>query len=104
MCACWVVYESSNDSVSVLLRRFSCIFLTLISIVPAFSVIVTMTALKNDSYYQGYETVCLLLGVLCVAAVLQGGTTNWLVGVFFVGVYLMIAAGFWYHEDEDLSE
>eukprot|EP00554_Chaetoceros_debilis_P014806 CAMPEP_0194119342 /NCGR_PEP_ID=MMETSP0150-20130528/38975_1 /TAXON_ID=122233 /ORGANISM="Chaetoceros debilis, Strain MM31A-1" /LENGTH=753 /DNA_ID=CAMNT_0038811011 /DNA_START=59 /DNA_END=2320 /DNA_ORIENTATION=+ len=54
-------------------------------------------------YFRGYETICLLLGVLCVAAVLQGGTTNWLVGVFFVGVYTMIAAGFAFHEKEDLS-
>ena len=41
-------------------------------------------------YFRGYETICLMLGVLCMAAVLQGGTTNWLVGVFFVGVYIMI--------------
>ena len=58
----------------------------------------------NDRYYQGYETACLLLGVLCIAAVLQGGTTNWLVGVFFVGVYLMISAGFWYGDEKDLSD
>jgi len=55
-------------------------------------------------YFRGYETICLLLGVLCVAAVLQGGTTNWLVGVFFVGVYTMIAAGFAFHEIEDLAD
>jgi len=55
-------------------------------------------------YFRGYETICLLLGVLCVATVLQGGTTNWLVGVFFVGVYAMIAAGFAFHEIEDLAD
>jgi len=54
-------------------------------------------------YLKGFETCCLVLAVLCVAAVLQGGTTNWLVGTFFMGVYFMIAAGFWYHELEDLS-
>mmetsp|Transcript_6992 Transcript_6992/g.10536 ORF Transcript_6992/g.10536 Transcript_6992/m.10536 type:complete len:594 (-) Transcript_6992:813-2594(-) len=54
-------------------------------------------------YFRGYETICLLLGVLCVAAVLQGGTTNWLTGIFFVSVYCMISAGFAYHEREDLS-
>ncbi len=54
-------------------------------------------------YFRAYETICLLLGVLCVAAVLQGGTTNWLVGVFFVGVFTMIAAGFAFHENEELS-
>mmetsp|Transcript_23637 Transcript_23637/g.27331 ORF Transcript_23637/g.27331 Transcript_23637/m.27331 type:complete len:628 (-) Transcript_23637:368-2251(-) len=54
-------------------------------------------------YFRAYETLCLFLGVICVAGILQGGTTNWLVGVFFIGIYLMIAAGFCYHENEDLS-
>lgn len=31
-------------------------------------------------YFRGYETVCMLFGVVVVGAVLQGGTTNWLVG------------------------
>jgi len=54
-------------------------------------------------YFRGYETICLLLGVLCVAAVLQGGTTNWLVGIFMMSIFSMIAAGFAFHEKEDLS-
>lgn len=54
-------------------------------------------------YFRTYETVCLLLGVLCVAAVLQGGTTNWLVGLFMMSIFAMISVGFAYHENEDLS-
>lgn len=54
-------------------------------------------------FFHGYETCCLLLGVFCVAAVLQGGTTNWLVGTSLIGIYIMMAAGFWFHELEDLS-
>lgn len=54
-------------------------------------------------FFRGYETVCLFLAVIVVAAVLQGGTTNWLVGLTMVGIYMMIAAGFWFHELEDLS-
>lgn len=54
-------------------------------------------------YFHAYETVCLLLSVLVSAAVLQGGTTNWLVGLIMMGIYMMIATGFWFHEDEDLS-
>jgi Ca2+:H+ antiporter len=54
-------------------------------------------------YFRAYETICLLLGVSCVAVVLQGGTTNWLVGVFFVSVYVMIATGFCFHMTEELS-
>jgi Ca2+/Na+ antiporter len=54
-------------------------------------------------FFHGYETACLFLAVVVVAAVLQGGTTNWLVGVTLIGIYIMLAAGFWFHELEDLS-
>lgn len=54
-------------------------------------------------YFRGYETCCLFLGVIATAAVLQGGTTNWLVGITLISIYTMIAAGFWFHEFEDLS-
>ena len=103
LCACRVVHGSAHDTVS------SVGWSTLgIRSIPLFDVSYhfscSHTFLCHCRYYQGYETACLLLGVLCVAAVLQGGTTNWLVGIFFIGVYLMIAAGFWYHEEEDLSD
>jgi len=54
-------------------------------------------------FFNSYETGCLFLGVLSISAILHGGTTNWLVGVFFIGMYLMFAAGFWFHVLEDLS-
>jgi len=54
-------------------------------------------------YFHGYETVCLFLAVIVVAAVLQGGSTNWLVGATCVSVYIMIATGFWFHSLEDLA-
>lgn len=53
--------------------------------------------------FRAYETICLFLAVIVVAAVLQGGTTNWLIGSTMVGIYIMIAAGFWFHELENLS-
>lgn len=54
-------------------------------------------------FFRGFETCCLIFSVVSVAAVLQGGTTNWLVGAYLLGVYFMIAAGFWFHEMENLS-
>ena len=54
-------------------------------------------------YFHAYETVCLFLAVVVVAAVLQGGTTNWLVGVTLIGIYVMLATGFWFHSLEELS-
>lgn len=54
-------------------------------------------------YFHGYETVCLFLAVVVVAAVLQGGTTNWMVGATLISIYVMIATGFWFHTLEDLA-
>lgn len=54
-------------------------------------------------FFHGFETASLLMGVLTVTAVLQGGTSNWLTGLFCIGVYGMIAVGFWFHQVEDLS-
>ncbi|CAB9516045.1 Vacuolar cation/proton exchanger [Seminavis robusta] len=54
-------------------------------------------------YFHGFETMCYLFAVVVVAAVVQGGTTNWLVGATMIGVYVMMAAGFWVHETENLS-
>lgn len=54
-------------------------------------------------FFRGYETASLLFCVLVVGAVLQGGTTNWLVGVILIGVYIIFAAGIWFHELEELT-
>ena len=54
-------------------------------------------------YFHSYETTCLFFCTVLVAAVLQGGSTNWLVGAMLVGVYIMFAAGIWFHEIEILS-
>lgn len=54
-------------------------------------------------YFHSYETACLFFCTVVVAAVLQGGTTNWLVGAMLLGIYIMFAAGIWFHEIEDLD-
>jgi Ca2+/H+ antiporter len=54
-------------------------------------------------FFRGYETVSLFFGVVVVGAILQGGSTNWLVGVILVGVYIIFAAGVWFHEIENLT-
>lgn len=54
-------------------------------------------------YFHAYETMCLFLSVIVIAAILQGGTTNWLVGMTCISIYVMMAAGFWFHTLEDLS-
>lgn len=68
------------------------------------SVLIGMFLDRNMTlYFHTFETVCLFFGVIVVAAILQGGSTNWFVGVMLVGVYIMFATGIWYHELEDLD-
>jgi len=54
-------------------------------------------------FFHGYETASLVVSVLLVSCVLQGGTTNWLVGIFLMGTYFIVASGFWFHEMELIS-
>lgn len=54
-------------------------------------------------FFRGFETVSLFFGVVVVSAILQGGTTNWLVGAILVGVYIIFASGIWFHEVEELT-
>merc|ERR1712134_62944 len=54
-------------------------------------------------YFHAYETMCMFLAVVVISAILQGGTTNWLVGATCMSVYIMIATGFWFHSLEELS-
>lgn len=54
-------------------------------------------------FFHGYETVCLFFGVVVVAAILQSGSTNWLVGAILVGIYIIFASGIWFHEVEELT-
>ena len=72
-------------------------------VLPSCVVIAMLMDRSLTLYFRGYETTCLFLSVVCVACVLQGGTTNWLVGATLMGIYAMIAAGFWFHEIENLS-
>jgi len=83
-------------------------------------------------YFRGYETVCLVFATFVVGSTLQSGSTNWLVGVgtywivgyrskgllsfalltalfrllgseVFVGIYIIMSAGIWFHETEVLT-
>jgi len=54
-------------------------------------------------FFHGYETASLVVSVFLVSCVLQGGTTNWLVGIFLMGTYFIVASGFWFHEMELIS-
>jgi Ca2+:H+ antiporter len=72
-------------------------------VLPGSVLIGWMVGRSMSLFFHGFETASLLMGVLTVTAVLQGGTSNWLTGLFCIGVYGMIAVGFWFHQVEDLS-
>ena len=71
--------------------------------IPGSVLIGYMLDRSTTLYFHSYETVCLWVCTLIVVAVLQGGTTNWLVGVMLLGVYIMFAAGIQFHEIENVS-
>jgi len=54
-------------------------------------------------FSQTYESACLLAGVMTISFVLQGGSTNWFVGIFLLSMYIIIATGFAYHHIDDLT-
>ena len=53
-------------------------------------------------FFDGFETAALLVSVVIVCFILQGGTSNWLVGVLLLGAYAIVCEGFWIHRLENL--
>jgi Ca2+:H+ antiporter len=51
-------------------------------------------------FFEGFETVALVMSVLIVCFFLSTGTSNWLIGALLMGLYLIIAEGFYYHDTE----
>jgi len=70
-------------------------------VLPACVTIGWATGREFDMFFEGYETVTLVLSVVVVSFLLQGGTSNWLAGAMLGGLYVMIAYGFWIHEGEE---
>lgn len=68
------------------------------------TVIIGMTLQRSMTLYFGaYETCCLFFSVVVVGAVLQSGTSNWLTGCMLVGIYVILASGIWFHQQENLT-
>mmetsp|Transcript_8323 Transcript_8323/g.20565 ORF Transcript_8323/g.20565 Transcript_8323/m.20565 type:complete len:688 (-) Transcript_8323:800-2863(-) len=72
-------------------------------VLPGCVIIGWMVDRSMTLYFHAYETVCIFFAVIVIAAVLQGGTTNWLVGATCISVYVMMATGFWFHSLEEVS-
>jgi len=66
-------------------------------LIPFLVVLGWMIGQPLDLYFQTFETVCLLVTVIIVNAVISDGESNWLEGVLLVATYTIIAIGFWFH-------
>ncbi|GMH90413.1 hypothetical protein TrST_g5527 [Triparma strigata] len=69
-------------------------------VVPACVLLGWATDRDFSLFFEGYETACLVMTVMTVSFFLIGGTSNWLIGALFIGLYIIIAFGFWIHEKE----
>jgi len=55
-----------------------------------------------DLNFQPYESYSILLSVILVTFAIQGGKSNWLVGVILMSAYFILSVGFYIHTDEEL--
>ena len=53
--------------------------------------------------FGGYEAATMLLSVISVTFAIKDGKSNWLLGLTLVAMYIVIAVGFWAHENDDLD-
>ncbi len=53
--------------------------------------------------FGAYESATLFLSVVSVTFAIKDGTSNWLLGVTLCFMYIVIAAGFWAHNNDSLS-
>jgi calcium/proton exchanger cax len=53
--------------------------------------------------FGGFEAGTLLLSVISVTFAIKDGHSNWLLGMTLVAMYIVIAIGFWAHDNEDLN-
>eukprot|EP00798_Chlamydomonas_sp_ICE-L_P007659 gene7659-813_t len=56
-----------------------------------------------DLNFNSFESAVMFVSVLISSVVLQDGRSNWIKGVLLLLTYFMVAAGFWFHKDSDLS-
>lgn len=53
--------------------------------------------------FESFEASTLFLTVVTVAIATKDGSSTWLLGAILIGAYILIALGFFDHDDENLS-
>ena len=72
-------------------------------VIPFCVLIGWATGRELSLFFDGFETASLFVAVVTVCFLLQGGTSNWLVGLLLVCVYAIVCMGFWIHKLETIN-
>jgi Ca2+/H+ antiporter len=54
--------------------------------------------------FGAFEGGSLLMSVISVTFAIKDGNSNWLLGLTLISMYIVIAVGFWAHNNQDLDE
>ena len=91
-------YKNKMD-VSIAITIGSSIQISLF-VIPSCVLLGWATSRDFTMFFDGFETVSLVLAVVIVSFFLTGGTSNWLIGTLFIGLYVIMAIGFFVHARE----
>ncbi|GMI42317.1 hypothetical protein TeGR_g14166, partial [Tetraparma gracilis] len=73
-------------------------------LLPLLVLVSFFTGRELTLFMEGYETACMMCACLVVAAVVQQGKSNWMVGAALLGLYGVMAGGFIIHHRENVGE
>jgi Ca2+:H+ antiporter len=65
-------------------------------VAPILVIAGTLMGIPMDLLFSYFELVAILLSVIITRSLISDNTSNWLEGVMLVGVYVMLAVGFYY--------
>lgn len=74
-----------------------------LSVLPFLVIIGWMSGNDLDMDFGVFEASSMFMTIVLVTIILKDGTSNWLLGAILIVAYIIIAAGFWAHADEDLG-
>ena len=69
--------------------------------VPVMVIIAWMVGQPLSLYFRVFETATVFSSVIIVSFLTSDGQSNWMHGLMLVTAYILVAAGFYYHVDDD---
>jgi Ca2+:H+ antiporter len=74
-----------------------------ICVLPFLVIIAWIGGYDLSLNFGSFEAATLFLSVVCVTFAIKDGRSDWLLGVTLVAAYIVVALGFWAHNNEDLD-